>query len=215
MSLALFDLDNTLLDREAAFSRWSHAFIRNHGLPEEAWPFMESADQDGMTQKDIFFEQVRAAFDIPSEVEELQARYYVDYPACYRVDAETVSGLRQLRARGWRTGVVTNGGPAQLAKLEATDLIGEFDAICVSEVVGATKPDPAIFEMAADLCERPLEGWMIGDSVTADIAGGRGVGLRTIWISRGRIWASLDPAPDAVVGKVPQAIEIILESDLR
>jgi putative hydrolase of the HAD superfamily len=215
VGLALFDLDNTLLDRESAFVRWAEAFILEHGLPEEAWPFMESADQDGMTPKEIFFEQVRAEFGISRHVEELLARYYVDYPACYTAEAETVRGLRQLRGRGWRVGVVTNGGPVQLAKLEATNLTGEFDAICVSDIVGAKKPDPAIFEMVADLCERPLEGWMTGDSVSADMAGGRGVGLRTIWIARGREWASSDPAPDAVVLTVPQAIKIILESDLR
>ena len=213
VGLALFDLDNTLLDREAAFARWAAAFIRDHGLPEEAWPFMESTDQDGMTPKEIFFEQVKAKFDISRNVEELLTRYYVDYPACYRVDFETVRGLRQLRSRGWRVGVVTNGGPAQLGKLGATNLIGEFDAICVSEVVGATKPDPAIFETAADLCGAPLEGWMTGDSAAADMAGGRGVGLRTIWIARRRMWASPDPAPDAVVMTVPQAIKVILESD--
>ena len=142
-------------------------------------------------------------------------RYCADYPTCYNVDTQTVAGLQQLRAREWRIGVITNGGPAQLAKLEATKLIEEVDAICISEVVGAAKPDPAIFEMAAVLCERPLEGWMTGDSATADIAGGRGVGLRTIWIARGRSWAPSDSPPDAVVATVPQAIQIILESDSR
>jgi HAD superfamily hydrolase (TIGR01549 family) len=214
VSLALFDLDNTLLDRESAFARWAEAFIREHGLPQEAWPFMEFADQDGLIPRRIFFEQVRSEFGISHEIEELLARYDVDYPACFTAEPETVRGLRELRGRGWRLGVVTNGGLAQLAKLEATNLSGEFDAICVSEMVGAKKPDPAIFEMAADLCLRPLEGWMTGDSVDADMVGGRGVGLRTIWIARGREWASSEPAPDAVVLTVPQAINVILESDL-
>ncbi len=103
---------------------------------------MESADQDGMTPKEIFFEEVRAAFDISSDAEELLARYYLDYPACYTVDTETVRGLRQLRSQGWRIGVISNGGPAQMAKLNATNLTEEFDAICVSEVVGASETRP-------------------------------------------------------------------------
>jgi HAD superfamily hydrolase (TIGR01549 family) len=176
---------------------------------------MHSADQDGMTPRRIFFKEVRAVFDISSDLEELLARYYVDYPTCYTADSKTVDGLRKLRRHGWRVGVVTNGSPAQLAKLEATNLTAEFDAICVSEVVGVQKPDPAIFKMAADLCDTPLDGWMTGDSPTADMAGGRAVNLRTIWIARGREWASPDPSPDAVVESVPQAIKIILESDSR
>ena len=212
VGLALFDLDNTLLDREAAFARWAKAFIRDHGLPEAASPFMRSADQDGMAPRRIFFEQVRSEFGISRGVKELLARYDVDYPACYTAELATVRGLRRLRARGWSLGVVTNGGPAQVAKLDATNLTGEFDAICVSDLVGARKPDRTIFEMAADLCKQPLEGWMTGDSVAADMAGGRGVGLRTIWVARGRTWVSSDPAPDAAVATVSQAINIILES---
>ncbi|HEX3793431.1 MAG TPA: HAD family hydrolase [Acidimicrobiales bacterium] len=212
MGLALFDLDNTLLDREAAFTRWSQGFMRHHGLPQNALPFLESADQDGLTPRRIFFEQVRAEFDVSSSVEELVVRYYQDYPACYTVDAETVGGLRQLRAKGWCVAVITNGGIAQMAKLERTKLTQEVDAICVSEIIGAAKPDPAIFEMAAQLCEHPLVGWMTGDSAAADIAGGRGVGLRTIWIARGRTWKSPSPSPDAIVDTVPQAVRIILEA---
>jgi len=213
MGLALFDLDNTLLDREAAFFRWAQGFIGSHGLPAEAWTFMHSADGDGMTPKRTFFHKVRTEFEMTVEIEELLTDYYLEYPACFEVEKETVEGLRHLRARGWRVGVITNGASAQLAKLEATHLIGEFDAICVSEILGVAKPDRAIFETAAELCGAPLEGWMTGDSVTADIAGGRRVGLRTIWIARGRNWTSPDPVPDAVVATVAQAIEIILETE--
>jgi FMN phosphatase YigB (HAD superfamily) len=144
VGLALFDLDNTLLDRESAFARWAQVFISEHGLPEEASPFIESADQDGTAPRQIFFEQVRSEFGISCDVEALLAHYYVNYPACYTAGPEIVRGIRQVRDRGWRVAVVTNGGPAQLAKLDATNLIGEFDAICVSEMVGAKKPDPAI-----------------------------------------------------------------------
>jgi putative hydrolase of the HAD superfamily len=212
MGLALFDLDNTLLDREAAFSRWAQGFIGNHGLSEDAWPFMHSADGNGMTPKRTFFQEVTTKFGMTNEVEDLVTDYFHEYPACFTVEEDTVEGLRQLRARGWRVGVITNGTSAQLAKLKATHLIGEFDAICVSEIVGVAKPDPAIFDTAAELCQT-LEGWMTGDSVSADIAGGRGVGLHTIWIARGRTWTSPDPAPDAIVATVPEAIKIILETE--
>jgi putative hydrolase of the HAD superfamily len=212
MGLALFDLDNTLLDREAAFARWSREFVGRHGLPEEALPFMVSADQDGMKPKDLFFEQVRAQFDMSNDVEELMARFHLDYPRCYTVDPENIKSLRQLRSRGWKVGIVTNGGGTQLAKLETTDLAREVDAICVSEFVGVRKPDPAIFALAAERCASTLRGWMVGDSVTADIAGGRSVGLGTVWIARGRTWTSADPVPDAIVATVPQAVKIILKS---
>jgi hypothetical protein len=43
-----------------------------------------------------------------------------------------------------------------LAKLEATNLIGEFDAICVSEIVGASKSDPAISRRRQNSARDPL-----------------------------------------------------------
>jgi FMN phosphatase YigB (HAD superfamily) len=214
VSLALFDLDNTLLDREAAFDRWSRGFIRRHELPEEAWSFLVSADQDGLKPRDQFFQEVRGQFHMSTGVEGLIERYYVEYPGCYTVSPETLNGVRQLRSRGWKVGIVTNGGESQLAKLAVTSLAREVDAVCVSELVGVSKPDAAIFEIAAELCKQPLRGWMTGDSASADIAGGRSVGLGTIWIARNRTWISPDPTPNAIVATVRQAVEIILASDL-
>jgi len=46
--LVLFDLDNTLLDREAAFAKWASIFVNNHGLSLDAWSVIESADEDGL-----------------------------------------------------------------------------------------------------------------------------------------------------------------------
>lgn len=85
------------------------------------------------------------------------------------------------------------------------------DAVCVSEEVGARKPDPRIFDEAARRCDTELAGWMIGDSPTVDVAGGRAAGLRTAWLHRGREW---DPAvgatPDLVVDSVTTAVQALL-----
>jgi putative hydrolase of the HAD superfamily len=211
-SLALFDLDNTLLDREAAFESWAQGFIAANGLTSEAWLAIEAADEDGFRPRDSFFAQLREVLGVATDVEDLLARYHIDYPACYSVDGETVASVRKLRSKGWKVGVVTNGPPSQWAKFEATNTVDEFDAICISSVVGARKPDLAIFEEAARRCELPLNGWMVGDSATADIEGGRRAGLRTIWMSRGRQWDRSVSHPDAIAATIPEAVSIILGS---
>jgi FMN phosphatase YigB (HAD superfamily) len=65
-----------------------------------------------------------------------------------------------------------------------------------------------IFAVAAHRCGTTLSGggWMIGDSPTADVAGGAGAGLSTIWISRGRPWIGAGPAPDHIVDDVVEAV---------
>jgi FMN phosphatase YigB (HAD superfamily) len=107
--------------------------------------------------------------------------------------------------------VVTNGPPSQMLKIEATNLVGEFDAICVSSIVGSKKPERRIFEEAARVCNVPLKGWMIGDSPQADIEGGRAAGLATIWMTRGREWDSSPFAPpDAEASTIVEAVSRIL-----
>jgi FMN phosphatase YigB (HAD superfamily) len=54
---------------------------------------------------------------------------------------------------------------------------------------------------------------MVGDSGAADVRGGQGVGLRTIWIHRARTWDLGGPEPDAQVADVPAAVRIILGED--
>jgi HAD superfamily hydrolase (TIGR01549 family) len=171
---------------------------------------IQSADADGLNPRNEFFNAIRSEFGIMTEVEELVTRYYADYPACYSISQDSVQAIRTLRSRGWKVGVVTNGEPSQWAKFEATNLVDEFDAICISAIVGARKPDIAIFEEAARICGRPLSGWMVGDSATADIGGGKHAGLETIWMARGRSWDASHPAPNAIASTIPEAVEIIL-----
>jgi putative hydrolase of the HAD superfamily len=208
--LALFDLDNTLLDREAAFSKWARGFATEFELPQGSRAVIGQLDEDGSIPREDFFAAIRQAFGIAATIEELVSRYYLEYPDCFTVDGNTVTSLRNLRSQGWKVGVVTNGPPSQMRKLESTGLVDEVDAICISETVGSWKPDPAIFEEAARRCGLPLRGWMVGDSAPADIVGGRQCGLRTIWMARGRAWDPSELPPDEMVATIPQAVDLIL-----
>ena len=209
-SLALFDLDNTLLNREAAFALWARSFIQENDLSNDDWPIIEKFDADGFTPRELFFHEVRETLGITKDVNDLIADYNVKYPACYSIDEGTVRAVRCLRSNGWKVGVVTNGSPSQWNKFEVTNIAHEFDAVCISAIVGVAKPNVAIFEEAARLCGVPLAGWMVGDSATADIDGGKRAGLKTIWMSRGRLWDPSVPSPDAIVNSISEAVEVIM-----
>jgi HAD superfamily hydrolase (TIGR01549 family) len=211
--LALFDLDNTLLDREKAFALWTGHFLETHGLAENVVPIIESADADGYNPRERFFSQLRTELGINESVQELLADYYTEYPSKYSAEPGVIEAIRSLQADGFKVGVVTNGPPSQRKKLQAAGIEDEFDAVCVSAIVGATKPDRAVFEEAARICELPLRGWMVGDSPEADVAGGITAGLRTIWMRRGREWSDFDYRPDFSVSSIPEAVAIILRSN--
>ncbi|HEY5108941.1 MAG TPA: HAD family hydrolase [Acidimicrobiales bacterium] len=210
MPVALFDLDNTLLDREAAFARWARSFCESNGLPDDAHAWLVAVDDDGLRPREELFAGVRIRFDLAAPVDELVDAYHRDYPASFTFPDDSRNALRRLRSAGWKVAVVTNGPKSQERKLEVTQLGDEVDAVCVSALVESWKPDIGIFEEAARRCGVDLEGWMVGDSGPADIRGGQRVGLRTIWIHRGRSWDLGGPGPDAQVSDVPAAVRIIL-----
>jgi|ERR1035437_127459 HAD superfamily hydrolase (TIGR01549 family) len=208
--LALFDLDDTLIDREAAFSLWLTEFVDEFNLPSDAPAIISRIDMNGYASRNLFFQEIKEMFDIDETIEELLARYFAEYPSFFEADAETIRALRRLRALDWKIAVVTNGPPTQMKKLEVANLLDEVDAVCISEVLGVGKPEAGIFEEAARQCGRPLSGWMIGDSASSDIVGGHLVGLRTIWMHHGRSWDSLELSPDAVAASISEAVNIIL-----
>jgi len=209
--VALFDLDNTLLDREAAFAGWAREFCATWGLPDGSHAELVAADDDGMRDRGELLAGVRERHALDASVDDLVEAYHTDYPAQFIFPDASRTALRRLRSSGWKVAVVTNGPRFQERKLEVTGLGDEVDAVCVSAVIGSWKPGPGIFAEAARRCGSELEGWMVGDSAAADIRGGQGVGLRTIWFHRGRTWDLDDPPPDAQASDVPAAVRIILD----
>ncbi|KAB2977455.1 HAD family hydrolase [Streptomyces sp. SS1-1] len=210
MSLALFDLDGTLVDRQSAFVDAVAAFCQAHRFgPEiEAWLLAELADRANAAD----FSRLRQAFTLTEPATELWQAYGHCIAGAVSCRPTVVEGVARLRAVGWTVGIVTNGASdIQRAKLAATGLVGLVDGVAVSGDHEIRKPDPRLFELAASRCGVSLAdgGWMVGDNPAGDIGGGHRVGLSTIWL-RGRPWPDGLPAADHVVGDVTDAITILL-----
>lgn len=197
--LLLCDLDGTLLDRAEALERWAGQFLADRRAPAQRLAWLIEQDRDGFRQKTELFTVVRAELGLDDDVEELAAGFYRDFPSYLRLEDEVAAGLVELRAAGWKIVIVTNGGPSQLNKITATGLEAYVDGIAVSAIVGSAKPDPEIFRYAADQGDAELAGaWVVGDTAAADIAGAAGLGLDSVWISRGRQWQEAGFAPTAI-----------------
>ena len=78
--------------------------------------------------------------------------------------------------------IVIDGAIADLMAIKAGDPVtfsSDGDATQSVTVVGITKPDPRIFQIALDrLAVSPAETIMVGDSPSADIAGAHAAGIR-------------------------------------
>ncbi|OLN22063.1 HAD family hydrolase [Domibacillus antri] len=101
---------------------------------------------------------------------------------------ETFEVLNELRAKGFRLLLLTNGAPSlQLEKLTMTpDLVPYFEHILISGNFGFGKPEQAIFDHALKLMDVNAEdALMVGDNQGTDILGATRTGIESVWIDHG------------------------------
>jgi putative hydrolase of the HAD superfamily len=92
------------------------------------------------------------------------------------VHAETsmVGVVRQLHTSGIRTAVVSNSWGFNYPR-EGWETL--FDAIVISGEVGARKPDPEIYLLAAERLQVPVSSCVFVDDLAANVRGAAAVGM--------------------------------------
>ncbi|MGW4931873.1 HAD family hydrolase [Streptomyces sp. NPDC004166] len=205
--LALFDLDNTLVDRRGSLEEWARGFARSRRLTGGVQSVICERLRERAYPAD--FVHLREVLGLSDDPRDLWHEYVDGIAGSVRCFPGAQEGLEALRGEGWTLGIATNGaGDIQRAKLAALGLASHFDGICVSEEIGARKPAREHFEAAIALCGPGLSvgGWMVGDNPETDMAGARAAGLRTAWVANGRTWADGVREPDIVASDAAKAI---------
>jgi putative hydrolase of the HAD superfamily len=128
--------------------------------------FHRAGEAEGMTGFETCFDGLFAHFATP---------------AAWRCAGGAAALLRQLRARGIATGVVSNFDLRLLGLLDTLGLSPLLDVVILPADAAAAKPDPAIFALALDrLAIRASEAVYVGDDAEEDVAAARRAGMRAI-----------------------------------
>lgn len=185
----LFDLDQTLLDRNTSlikFIEWQVNFFQlvPHQNKQAFITRFIELDNNGNVWKDLVYSQLVKDFNIKNfSVETLLESYINDFNKFSSPFERVPETIQNLYYKGYKLGLVSNGkSPFQENNFYALGLREYFSTIIVSEAVGIRKPDPQIFEYACkELSYSPNECIFVGDNPKADIEGVKKVGMQTIF----------------------------------
>lgn len=225
----LFDLDDTLFDH-AGCARHALAAVQGcdpalaamtfEALERTHAEFLEQLHTDVMlgrvpletARRERFRRLLAASGGAASDA--LAARLAATYRDTYRESRRAVAGAAELLAavkQRARIGIVSNNLlDEQQEKLRTCALDAFVDALVVSEEIGVSKPDPAIFRVALERIGcAPGDAVMVGDSWSADVTGARAAGIRAVWFNPRRLAApdesvvvaqleSFEPVSDAM-----------------
>jgi 2-haloacid dehalogenase len=104
-----------------------------------------------------------------------------------RLDAypDARPALEQLRAKGLKLAILSNGAPRMLAAAaESAGLAPLLDAVISVEEVGVYKPSPAVYRLATDRLGLWLSEIAFVSSNGWDACGAKAAGLRVAWCNR-------------------------------
>ncbi len=134
----------------------------------------------------------------------------------FRHVAIPVEGAKEMLAdlsRSYRLFAASNASyDQQIERLTKADLLSYIEQVFTSESVGYVKPSKEFFEQ----CMKEIghyekdEILMLGDSLSADISGGKAYGIKTCYFDRGYgAENTSDITPDITVTRLSELKELI------
>jgi putative hydrolase of the HAD superfamily len=165
-----------LEEAEAAFAAEISYYVEHHVEGRDAASLSALRDRcaavirDSLELQSVPLERVRHAM--------LDAIRFSAYP-------DAPPALRELRARGVRLVVASNWDCSLPEVLSQAGLASLVDGVVSSAVVGAAKPDPALFDAALALAAcPPANAVHVGDSLSKDVEGAARAGVAAVLLDR-------------------------------
>ena len=194
----LWDIDGTVLDFLAAEAYAIRVLFKKYNIGEcsekmlkqyseinsKYWRMLEVGK---LTKPEILVGRFREFFEEIGVDAAIAEAFNADYQLTLGDHIEFVDNAKDIllsKKEEYTIAAVTNGTKvAQEKKLRVSGLDEIFDAVFISEDIGAEKPAKEFFDYVFDkLCiTDKKEALIIGDSLTGDMRGGELAGIDTCW----------------------------------
>ncbi|GAA0526371.1 hypothetical protein GCM10011581_13300 [Saccharopolyspora subtropica] len=198
IDLVLLDVGGPIYDDATyrdALLRAATELAAEDGRTVDEAEFQRVYDERRQAQSGSLRTAIAGRFLTPEDRQRLsdRAERYWEYPpsALY---TDVLPTLRQLAGR-YKIAIVANQRAVVVDALRRDGVADHIDIWAVSEVVGAEKPDPRIFQYALrEAGVEPKNAVHVGNRLDTDVRGAHRVGLRTVWVVRGE--APPEPTPE-------------------
>jgi YjjG family noncanonical pyrimidine nucleotidase len=200
-----FDLDHTLWDFDKNsilafekifrkdFPTVNTALFIKHYIPinQACWKLFQV---DAISHEELRYRRLKDSFDAISfdisdaQINQISEDYIQFLPDFNHLFEDALEVLQYLKER-YELHIITNGfAEVQFRKIANSNLEPYFKTITNSEMAGAKKPNPIIFEHALEKASaRKKESIMIGDSMDADVIGALDFGMKAIFFNPNQI----------------------------
>ncbi|MBI4423322.1 MAG: HAD family hydrolase [Elusimicrobia bacterium] len=186
----LFDFGGTLDSDGVPWPQRFFAYYKEAGICVAWEPFLKAfyRSDDGLARRHrlqgldlegtVALQAAAVAAELAPDRPELGAAVAARFAADSRAHFARQRPMLERLGERFRLGIVSNFYGNLEGLLRAEGWAGLFGVVADSGVLGATKPEPAIFRHALDrLGVLPERAFMVGDSLERDIRGAERLGL--------------------------------------
>ena len=200
-----FDLDHTLWDFDKNSSFAFDTIFKEHGFAIDLKDFLEVYiprnhhywklyQFNQISHEDLRYFRLKDVFEAlefnvsDADINKVSEDYISYLPEFNHLFDGAIELLDYLKPN-YNLHIITNGfASAQARKLKNSNLEQYFETITNSEIAGAKKPHPTIFEFALSAANASkFESLMIGDSYEADVVGAQEAGIEAIFFNEQQV----------------------------
>lgn len=199
VKVLFLDIDNTLLDFHAAAEESMAHCFQLFGLqycPEmfpvfqtendKIWRRIEKGELTIADLRNVRWQAILGKLGLEADGAAMED----EFKKGLHTSAVPVEGAEEILPylHGKYRLCAASNGPyeQQIHRLQKAHLLSYFEHCFVSEKMGAEKPSRQFFQRCFDVLPgiHPEETMIIGDSLSADIAGGLEMGMKTCWYDK-------------------------------
>lgn len=185
--LIIFDLDNTLIDRDAAFLLCLKGMFQQQGCDFQIVDIenVKIQDDSGRNDRAELCEYLSRKYPMLGLSSDEVWRCFQSLPA-HVVKNHSVNAMLARLSRDYTLCLLSNGSSSmQRRKLVNAGIEHLFSDIFISGELGISKPDIAIFEHVLERYDvSACDCIMVGDDPVRDIEPAKKIGLCSIWLDK-------------------------------